>query len=145
MNRIPIWSLQFAKVRFLCLCFDSCRSVEALLSPHCGILSVDRVRRRLKWTTGGIDWQAPPPAAPAVSNECLHPNFDLDDYLGYYCDDCGANNIEMPTQDKKKKEECPHKLEYRDDAGIFCSDCGKIFRDIENLFVAKEVRVSLLS
>lgn len=83
---------------------------------------------------------------------CHHKNFDFEYGIGFYCEDCGAEGIEIPTSksSQQNKSGCAHRsCEFTDEAGIFCRDCGIVFRDIQTYFVAScepsEVSVSLFS
>ncbi|CAM6100172.1 unnamed protein product [Calypogeia fissa] len=72
---------------------------------------------------------------------CDHKNFDFEEGVGFYCEDCGSVGIEMPTSEssQQNKSGCAHKnYEFTDEAGIYCPDCGKVFRDIQSYYIASD-------
>ncbi|KAG6558188.1 hypothetical protein Mapa_000369 [Marchantia paleacea] len=76
-----------------------------------------------------------------------HVHIDFDEDMGYYCDNCGAMDLD-PSQDKTKsaedqngdvqKKPCDHKFHgYKDEVGQYCLLCGLVRRDIQKTFIAE--------
>ncbi|BFI33918.1 protein Mpsnf1.15 [Marchantia polymorpha subsp. ruderalis] len=82
-----------------------------------------------------------------VCEDGEHVHIDFDEDMGYYCDHCGAMDLDLPQEKTKSAEDensgvqkkpCDHKFHgYKDEVGQYCLLCGLVRRDIQKTFIAE--------